>query len=251
MKLMLKAPLLHFLLFCAAQTSGVEIESYPAVNADGFVRSELDKTVSLTCLTQGGSGTQAKEELVWLRNGAQVQLMDGNKHGSSSLCVTPVTREDNTATFTCQLKSDASVNASVTLDITYAPMLSGVEEVTVEEQAVLVLQCDIQSNPHVSVLWLKEENQLDLSVGSFVVTSNGFTTELRVNKVDRRLHQGKYECKTVSHVYGTRSKVFNVTVEDKTLKFPLMPMVAGLVVVACTALLAVASRWKRIAKCCK
>lgn len=96
----------------------MEIQSYPAVNADGFVRSELDNTVSLTCLTQGGSGTRAEEELVWLRNGAQVQLMDGNKHGSSSLCVTPVTREDNTATFTCQLKRDANVNASVTLDIT-------------------------------------------------------------------------------------------------------------------------------------
>lgn len=35
---------------------------------------------------------------------------------------------------------------------------------------------------------------------------------------------------------------------DKTMKFPLGPMIAGLVVVALTALLAVVSRWRKIVK---
>lgn len=99
-------------------SQGLEIQSDPALNAEGILQIELEKTVSLTCLSAGASGTWAEEELVWLRNGALVQLMEGNKKGRSSLCVTPVTREDNAATFTCQLKGDASVNSSVTLDVT-------------------------------------------------------------------------------------------------------------------------------------
>lgn len=35
---------------------------------------------------------------------------------------------------------------------------------------------------------------------------------------------------------------------DKILKFPLGPMIAGLVVVGLTALLAVVSRWRKIVK---
>lgn len=35
---------------------------------------------------------------------------------------------------------------------------------------------------------------------------------------------------------------------EKVIKFPLMPMIAGLVVVFLTALLAVFSRWSRITK---
>lgn len=35
---------------------------------------------------------------------------------------------------------------------------------------------------------------------------------------------------------------------EKTMKFPLIPIIAGLVVVFLTLLLAFASRWKKIAK---
>lgn len=191
-------------------------------------------------------------------------------------------------------------------------MLSGVEEVEVEEEAMLVLQCDVQANPVVSVSWQQEGSLLDLSKGGFTLTNDGFTTQLTVNRVNRRLHHGTYQCITVSSIYGTSSKLFQVTVNgqytqpqfclchiyilnrgvflrfvwylnllinawkdksindihpkkvsislsyliswrlppstEKTLKFPLMPLVAGLVVVACTTLLAIMSRWKKIAK---
>ncbi|XP_071754216.1 transmembrane and immunoglobulin domain-containing protein 1 [Centroberyx gerrardi] len=228
----------------------MEIQSDPALNMEGFVQTELEQTVSLLCLAGGGSGPQAEDELVWLRNGALVQLKEGNKKGRSSVCVSPVTREDNDATFTCQLKGNASANASATLNVTYAPMLSGVEKVAVEEEAELVLQCDVRANPPVSVSWQQEGSLLDLSTGGFMLSSDGFTTQLTVNRVDRSLHQGAYECVIVSSIYGPRSKIFQVTVNDKTMKFPLMPMVAGLVVVVCTTLLAIVSRWKKIAKCC-
>ena len=81
-----------------------------------MVKTKLKEIVSLTC--ESAAREEAAMELEWLRNGVQVSLAEGNKLGRSSLCVSPVTLKDHAAIFTCQLKGDASVNASVTLDIT-------------------------------------------------------------------------------------------------------------------------------------
>jgi len=245
MELILKAFSLHVLLNCASQALGVVIESPPGVGAGGSIWTELDETVSLTCLTL------AENQVEWRRNGALVQLLEGNSKGRSSLCVSPVTREDDEAAFSCQLKGDASVNASITLNVTYAPTLGATENVTVEEEAELSLGCDTRANPPVSVSWQRDGALLDLSTRGLTVTNDGVTTQLRVRRVKRDWHQGTYECVTVSAIYGTRSTLFRVEVTDKTLKFPLMPIIAGGVVVLLTALLAVVSRWNRIMKCCK
>lgn len=68
--------------------------------------------MSLSCISE------ADEELVWLRNGAMVNLMEKNKKGRSSVCVTPVIYEDNGATFTCHLSRNTTVRDSVTLHVT-------------------------------------------------------------------------------------------------------------------------------------
>ncbi|XP_074466251.1 transmembrane and immunoglobulin domain-containing protein 1 isoform X2 [Sebastes fasciatus] len=252
MKLMFRPLLLHLLLYCATQTSGVKIQSVPEVNSEGVIQTELEKTVSLVCQSDGGNETQADEELVWKRNGAVISLTEGNKKGRSSVCVTPIIYEDNGATFTCHLSKNATVTVSVTLNVTYRPELSGSEEVAVEEEAVLVMQCDIWANPPVlSVSWTLNGSAVDLLAGGFSVTNDGFTSRLTTNSVEKSLHEGTYQCTAKSPIYGGHSKQFSVTVTEKTLKFPLMPMIAGLVVVCLTVILALASRWNKITKCCK
>ncbi|XP_051793221.1 transmembrane and immunoglobulin domain-containing protein 1 [Acanthochromis polyacanthus] len=181
-----------------------------------------------------------------------VNLKEENKKGASSVCVSPVIYDDNEATFTCQLKQDATHKASVTLRVTYPPELSGSEEVTVEEESTLVLTCDIWANPPVSTVeWTRNGSMVDLFEGGFVVTIGGSTSQLTVSKVERSLHEGTYMCTAKSPKYGPYSKTFYVTATDKTIKFPLMPTIAAIVVVVLTALLAVVSRWKKIVKCFK
>ncbi|KAI3373671.1 hypothetical protein L3Q82_022261 [Scortum barcoo] len=249
MKLIFRALLLQLLLYCATQTSGVIIQSVPEVNSEGVIQTELNQTVSLVCQPHSGLEIPNEEELVWLRNGAVVSLMTENKKGSSSVCVTPIIYEDNGATFTCHLSKNATVTASVTLNVTYSPQLSGSEEVTVEEEAVLVLRCDIWANPQVSsVSWTLNGTTVDLLAGGFMVTNDGYTSQITAKKVDKSLHEGTYKCTAISPIYGEHSKTFSVTVTDKTLKFPLMPTIAGLVVVLLTALLAIVSRWDKITK---
>ncbi|XP_022618303.1 transmembrane and immunoglobulin domain-containing protein 1 [Seriola dumerili] len=250
--MMFRPSLFHLLFYCATQTLGVKIQSEPEVSGEGVIQTELQRTVTLLCLPDGGSETQADEELVWLRNGAVVSLREENKKGRSSVCVTPVIHEDNGATFTCHLSRNATIRASVTLNVTYHPQLSGSEEVAVEDESALVLRCDIWANPPVSsVSWTLNGSAVDLFAGGFTVTNDGFTSQLTASNVEKSVHEGTYQCTANSPVYGEHSKRFQVTLTEKTMKFPLMPMIAGLVVVIFTVLLAVVSRWSKITKCCK
>ncbi|XP_008330946.1 transmembrane and immunoglobulin domain-containing protein 1 isoform X3 [Cynoglossus semilaevis] len=238
-------------IFCAAQTIGVRIQSDPA-SSGGVIQTELKTTVSLLCQPEGSAETETDEELVWLRNGVMVSLKDDNKIGRSSVCVTPVIYEDNEATFTCHLSNNATRRASITLNVTYPPELSGSAEVSVEDSADLILNCDIWANPPVSsVLWTLNGSEVDLVAGRFTVSNDGFTGRLSSTGIERSLHEGVYQCTVVSPMYGTFSKYFQVTVTEKTIKFPLMPMIAGIVVVCLTSLLAVVARWRTFVKCFK
>uniref|UniRef100_A0A3B5AYB9 Transmembrane and immunoglobulin domain containing 1 n=1 Tax=Stegastes partitus TaxID=144197 RepID=A0A3B5AYB9_9TELE len=222
---------------------GVNV-SVLAANSEGLIEVELETTVSLSCGVD-----DAEKELVWLRNGVTVTLKEENKKGRSSVCVSPVIHDDNDATFTCHIKENSTFEASVTLNVTYPPELSGSEEVTVEEEAELVLRCDIWANPPVSsVVWVQNGSLVDLLAGGFIVNTDGHASELRATKVERSLHVGTYQCTAHSSKYGAFTKTFPVTVTDKTIKFPLMPMIAGIVVVFLTALLAFVSRWRTIVK---
>lgn len=249
MKVMCRNPLFYVVLYCAAQTLSINIESNPTANSESVIEVHLEKSVSLVCAVDG---TQADEELVWLRNNAAVLLKEENKKGRSSVCVTPVLHEDNGATFTCYMVRNSTIRTSVTLNVTYCPNLSESEDVLVEQEAGLVLQCDILANPPVSnVSWTLNGSTVDLFGGGFSMTTDGSTTQLRVSSVERSLHEGTYQCAADCFNGEKRNKRFHVTVTEKTFKFPLMPMIAGLVVVGLTALLAVLSRWKKITKCCK
>lgn len=250
MKLMLIPALLCGLLHCATQASGVTIESVPGSGLDGFIQTELEETVSLTCTHEATS--EDDSELVWLRNGALVSLNEVNKKGPSRVCISPVILDDREAIFTCHLQGNASVSASVVLNVTYPPSLNGSEVVTVEEEATMVLLCDIDAHPQVSaVVWTLNGTEVDLKAGRFSLTNDGLTSKLSTDKVQRSLHEGTYSCMAESPMYGSRDKEFTVDVTDKTLKFPLYPMIAGIVVVCLTTILAVASRWRKIVKCFK
>ncbi|XP_054610927.1 transmembrane and immunoglobulin domain-containing protein 1 isoform X2 [Dunckerocampus dactyliophorus] len=254
----MKSWYLLVLLVSGAQTLCVTIESVPGVGVDGTIQTELERTVSLVCRPGSApdlpprEGWEEEEELVWLRNGAVVSLKAGNQKGSSSVCVTPIIHGDNGATFTCHLRRNASIQASVTLNVTYPPTLSGSEEVSVEEASPLVLRCDVFANPPVmSPLWTLNGSVVDLSAGGFTVTNDGFVSQLSASSAERSLHEGRYQCTADSPVYGAKTRVFQVTVTDKTTKFPLVPIIAGVVVVCLTGLFAIISRWSRITKCCK
>ncbi|XP_063048647.1 transmembrane and immunoglobulin domain-containing protein 1-like, partial [Engraulis encrasicolus] len=130
-----------------------------------------------------------------------------------------------------------------------APELSGTDELFLEEESDMTLSCDSRANPPVTMVWHRDGQALDLSVGRYVATDDGVTARLSATTLKRELHEGLYSCTASSPVEGTTTtKSFQVTVTDKVMKFPRDAMIAGIVVVVCTAMLALLSRWDRIFK---
>ncbi|KAL1252683.1 hypothetical protein QQF64_017376 [Cirrhinus molitorella] len=226
----------------------VTVESCPLATGT-LLQTEVKKTVTLTCMTDEGMDPSKQKELQWFRNGARVNVPEENRLYRSSLCVQPVTKEDNGVIFMCQLKGDASVNSSIKFDVKYPPDLNDTMEMFVEETTDAVLSCDVRANPPVTVAWKKDGKVLDLTSGSYKTTNNGITAQLSITKAKRDVHQGTYICEVNSAVYGTMARMFNVTVEDKVLRFPLGPTISGVVVILCTILFAIISRRNKI-KCC-
>ncbi|KAL4608439.1 transmembrane and immunoglobulin domain-containing protein 1 [Arapaima gigas] len=231
------------LLLLSAQSTAVRVESSPAA-VDGLIRVDAGRPVSLTCLLEITSA--ADEELQWFRNEMPVSLQEGNRQNRSSLCLSPVSADDDGVTFKCQLRSNGSVSTSVQLEVFFFPELSGVDNVTVEEDGEISFVCDTYAKPQANVTWMFNGEVVDLGSGGYALFRNTWETRLSIYKVERHVHQGQYSCVVTSSKFGTRTKTFSLTVEGKKVKFPLGPIIAGLVVVFCTALLALVSRWKRI-----
>ncbi|KAJ8386230.1 hypothetical protein AAFF_G00175500 [Aldrovandia affinis] len=233
---------LSLLLYYAPRLAAVRVDSTPQADG-GSIIVQPEDTVSLTCLVEED---ELEKELQWFRDGGLVRLEEGNRLNHSSLCISPVSKNDNRVTFTCQLKEDACANNSVQLDVRFPPELSGTEAVATEEDSDVVLTCDIHANPQVTVSWLQDGGELDMEIGGYVLSQDGMKAQLSIANVKRSLHEGTYTCMATSSEHGNRTKSFELTVGDKTMKFPLGPIIAGLVVVFCTAVLAFLSRWKRI-----
>ncbi|XP_072548070.1 transmembrane and immunoglobulin domain-containing protein 1-like [Salminus brasiliensis] len=236
----------HLILLCCLcqLTAGVKVLVSPQEEAV----AHLGSTVTLSCQVQDSAN---EEELQWSRNNALINLQEGNRLSHSHLCVQNLTRDDHQVKFTCQLRRNTSVSADVKMSVLFPPVLSGEENVTVEETTEASLSCSVWANPQVVVSWLRDGAAVDLLKEGYTLYQDSREAKLIITKPYRNKHQGTYTCITNSAVFGQMTKLIHVTVRDKQMSFPLGPVIAGCVVVLCTALLAVLSRWSQISKCWK
>lgn len=79
-----------------------------------------------------------------------------------------------------------------------------------EEEDVLLLDCNIWANPPVSeVFWTLNGSKVDLEEGSFVITNDGFNSKLSAKRAERSKHKGTYQCST-DYSNGKYTKTFVV-----------------------------------------
>lgn len=78
-----------------------------------------------------------------------------------------------------------------------------------EEEDVLLLDCNIWANPPVSAVWTLNESKVDLEEGGFTITNDGFNSKLSAKKAERSRHEGTYQCST-DYSTGKYSKTFVV-----------------------------------------
>ncbi|KAL7848878.1 hypothetical protein SRHO_G00205010 [Serrasalmus rhombeus] len=241
----MKRALRPLLLCCLCQlAAGVRVLVSPQEEAI----AHLGDTVSLSCRVEG---SDYEEELQWSRNIGLIDLREGNRLNQSHLCVQNLTHDDHRVKFTCNLKRNTSISASVKINVLFPPDLSGEENVTVEESREAKLSCSVWANPPVMVSWLRNGAAVDLVKDGYTLYQDSLEARLIIIKPNRDQHQGTYTCITESSEFGQRTKSIHVMVIEKTMSFPLNPVIAGCVVVLCTAALAILSRWSQISKCWK
>ncbi|XP_051891913.1 transmembrane and immunoglobulin domain-containing protein 1-like [Pristis pectinata] len=186
------------------------------------------------------------EELVWLRGDRVINLKPKNRINVSTVCIDPITADDNDATFSCHLSRDSTIKRSVLLDIRFIPILSrnGDEQVEVYNGSDATLTCKVKSNPPAVMSWYKDNDTLKLVAGKHYVYWDSGAFTLSIKKV-QKVENGTYIC-IANSTLGSRNLAFHLNVKDKPYEVPIEPVIAGVVVILLTGLFGIISRWNKI-----
>ncbi|KAM9597025.1 transmembrane and immunoglobulin domain-containing protein 1 [Trichechus inunguis] len=222
-----------------------------ALTVNGKTESYILNTMphsheSLTCAVQNHT---TEEELLWYRQEGRVALKSGNKINSSSICVSPISEDDNGVTFTCKLQRDQSMSISVVLNVTFPPRLSGDDIQTAEEGSDVQLVCSVKSNPQAQMMWYKNNSILDLEKNHHQVYQTSESFQLSITKV-KQSDNGTYSC-VASSPLQTETKDFHLIVKDKGWRTPNEPIIAACVVAVLTMVFGLIARRQRIMKVSK
>lgn len=239
----LRKPALLVLAFLPNLIAGVGL-AINANAADHSLRTSPGLTQPLRCTAED---PLQDERLHWFRQNQEVSLEEGNQVNASSICISPVNVEDDGVSFTCRLARNSSVQVSVTLDVQFAPILSGEDPPPAEEEGEATLSCHVKANPSAEVTWRKNDSALLLEKARYQLLQ---TTELLQLKIQgaQKSDAGTYTCVARSAL-GEAEKSFLLVVEDKRVPFPTEAVIAAAVVVFLTILFAFVARWKKILKC--
>ncbi|XP_043911370.1 transmembrane and immunoglobulin domain-containing protein 1 [Protopterus annectens] len=234
------------LLFISGVT-GVEVAINGNRDHSWVLNTNISSFLSLWCEVQNNT---KGEELIWYRGQRQVSLNPGNQINTSNICVSPITENENGITYTCLLKSNANINASVQLNVIYAPILTGRTEISIQEGDSVKMSCNVNANPQAQTAWHMGSASLTLQKGRYKVYQDSEVLQLSISKAEKS-DAGNFSCVAESSA-GKEIKIFDLQVKDKVSAFPFEPLIAGIVVVIITLVFGIVSRRKRIAKlCCK
>ncbi|XP_052053480.1 transmembrane and immunoglobulin domain-containing protein 1 [Apodemus sylvaticus] len=200
---------------------------------------------SLECAVQNHT---RDEELLWYREDGRVDLKDGNKINTSSVCVSPIKESDDGVSFTCKLQRDQQVSITVVLNVTFPPLLSGNGFQTVEEGSDVRLVCDVISNPQAQMMWYKNNSALVLEEGRHQIQQTRESFQLTIPRV-KKSDNGTYSCIANSSL-KMETMDFHLLVKDKVPVVPIEPIIAACVVGFLTLAFAVFSRRQRLMKLC-
>ncbi|XP_072325701.1 transmembrane and immunoglobulin domain-containing protein 1-like [Scyliorhinus torazame] len=208
----------------------------------------LSDSLSLTCTAV--NNTQ-DEELVWIRGERVINLKSLNRINVSTVCVDPITVNDDEATFSCRLNKDSNINTTVRLDIKFIPILSsdGDNEIEVVAGNDVAITCNVKSNPPAVMYWYKDNNTLKMAAGKHSVHWDSGVFRLSIKKV-QKMESGTYVC-VADSTLGSSNQSFHLNVKDKPYEIPVEPIVAGLVVVVLTVLFGIISRRKIVMQLCR
>ncbi|GCC43730.1 hypothetical protein chiPu_0027882, partial [Chiloscyllium punctatum] len=84
------------------------------ITTDYIIIRNISDFISLTCAAVNNTHD---EELVWFRGDREINLKSKNRINVSTVCIDPITENDDEAKFSCHLNKDHKINTTVRLDI--------------------------------------------------------------------------------------------------------------------------------------
>ncbi|KAM4700810.1 transmembrane and immunoglobulin domain-containing protein 1 isoform 1-T2 [Discoglossus pictus] len=215
-------------------------------NTSSFVvTSNTSTSISLKCDAQNHT---KDETLNWYRGNRMVDVKSENSVNSSNVCIYPLTPSDNGVSFTCILKRNTTVKLSVILNVTFSPILSGEQDVTVEEGKNIKLTCGVQANPPAEMAWRQNGSIVKMVKSRFEQSLTSDTFQLSISKAEKS-DAAKYTCIAVS-TFGKATREFNLVVGDKKEVVPIEAIAAAVVVGVLTILFGLFARRDKIFKKC-
>ncbi|KAM4795650.1 transmembrane and immunoglobulin domain-containing protein 1 [Rhinophrynus dorsalis] len=219
---------------------------------NGMVQSHIlslnvSETASLKCEVHNNT---AAETLTWYRGIRQLDIKSENSVNSSHVCITPLSPEDNTVSYTCLLKSDNTVKVSVMLDVKFSPILSGETNVTVEVGKDVKLTCGVKANPQPQMIWKKNGVLVHMVKSRYEQFMTSDTFQLSISKAEKS-DSGVYTCTAninEGNSTNTTALDFELVVEDKKDALPVEAIGAAVVVGALIILFAMFARRDKILK---
>ncbi|XP_048468409.1 transmembrane and immunoglobulin domain-containing protein 1 [Rhincodon typus] len=222
--------------------AGVDI-AINGITTDHIIVRNISDFLSLTCTAV--NNTQ-DEELVWFRGDRVINLKSMNRINVSTVCIDPITENDNEAKFSCHLNKNHNINTAVRLDIKFIPVLSSDSDGQIDVYAGndVKLQCNVKSNPPAVMSWHKDNSALKMVMGKHSVYWDSGVFSLSIKKV-QNTENGTYICMADSTL-GSNNLTFYLNVKDQPYVVPFEPIVAGLTVVVLTIFFGIVSRRKLI-----
>ncbi|XP_043574364.1 transmembrane and immunoglobulin domain-containing protein 1 [Chiloscyllium plagiosum] len=218
------------------------------ITTDYIIIRNISDFVSLTCAAVNNTHD---EELVWFRGDREINLKSKNRINVSTVCIDPITENDDEAKFSCHLNKNHKINTTVRLDIKFMPILNrdGDGQIDVYAGNNVKLQCNVKSNPPAAMSWHKDNSALKMVTGKHSVYWDSGVFTLSIKKVENT-DNGTYVC-VADSALGSNNLTFHLNVKDKPYVVPFEPIVAGLTVVLLTAFFGIFSRRKIIIQACK
>ncbi|XP_078404039.1 transmembrane and immunoglobulin domain-containing protein 1-like [Cetorhinus maximus] len=218
------------------------------ITTDYRITRNLSDSLSLTCTIVN---TTQDEELVWFRGDRAINLKSMNRINVSTVCIDPLTENDDEATFSCRLNKNSNINTTVHLDIRFIPILSrdGDNQIEVYAGNDVTLTCNVKSNPPAVMSWYKDNDILKMVAGRHSVYWGRGVFTLSIKKA-QNMENGTYVCMANSTL-GSSNLSFHLNVKDKPYEVPIEPIIAGLVVAGLTVLFGMISRREKVIQLCK
>ncbi|XP_053560562.1 transmembrane and immunoglobulin domain-containing protein 1 [Bombina bombina] len=234
---------LVFFLSVLHQAKAVHLEVNNKTS-DFILDTNLTDVLPLHCEAKNHTGS---ESLIWYRDSRPLSLEDEHNINSSHVCIAPLSPSDNGIKFICLLKSNTSIKRIATLNVTFCPILSGENSLTVEEGNNVKLACGVQANPQADMSWKKNGTSVKMqSHYTQYLTKNAFELSFTKIKIE---DSGTYVCSAVS-TYGTTTRDFILVVEARKDVLPVEAICAAVVVGFLTIAFGVFARRDKIFKKC-